>query len=56
MHFHIHFSQRLGTGHYLSGVGGGGLVQIGGGPPFFMHGLKGGGALKNMQTFCQQNC
>ena len=41
MHFHIHFSQRLGTGHYLSGVGGG-LVQIGGGPPFFMHGLKGG--------------
>ena len=40
MHFHIHFSQRLGTGHYLSG--GGGAVQIGGGPPFFMHGLKGG--------------
>ena len=34
----------------------GGLVQIGGGPPFFMHGLKGGGALKNMQTFCHQKC
>ena len=34
---------------------GGGLVQIGGGPPLFMHGLK-GGPLKNMQTFCQQKC
>ena len=33
-----------GTGHYLSG--GGGLVQIGGGPPFFLHGLKGGGGIK----------
>ena len=27
--------------HYLSG--GGGLVQIEGWPPFFMHGLKGAG-------------
>ena len=46
----------LGTGHYLSGGGGGGgRVQIGGGPAFFMHGLK-GGPLKNMQTFCQQKC
>ena len=34
---------------------GGELVQIGGGPPFFMHGLK-GRPLKNMQTFCQQKC
>ena len=37
------------------GRGGGGLVQIEGGPPLFIHGLK-GGPLKNMQTFCQQKC
>ena len=37
---------EIGSGrNYLSG-GGGGLVQIGGGPPFFMHGLKGGGIKK----------
>ena len=42
MHFQIHVIQTLGTGHYLSRGGGGGLVQLGGGPPFFMHGLKGG--------------
>ena len=32
-------------------IGRGKLVQIGGGPPFFMHGLK-GRLLKNMQMFC----
>ena len=30
-------------------------MQIGGGPPFFMHGLK-GGPLKNVLRFCQQKC
>ena len=37
---------------------GGGLVQIGGGSPLFIHGLKGGGgAQKNIQMYCQLlNC
>ena len=53
MHFHIHFSQRLGTGHYLSGGGGGGANR--GWATIFYAWLK-GGPLKNMQTFCQQKC
>ena len=49
------FHMSLGTGHYLSRGGGGGLVQIRGGSPFFMQKFK-GGPQENMQIYKPIKC